>query len=95
MAFIISNRSSRRMISPPSRPALRHINMGAENAENPEFQVGDGCVIDQLVGDTYAQLAGLPPVLTPTTSSPPSGASTNSTMSLTSGTGPTTCALTL
>jgi non-lysosomal glucosylceramidase len=46
-------------------PRLRHTNMGAEDAENPEFQVGDGCVIDQLVGDSYGQLAGLPPVLRP------------------------------
>ncbi len=47
----------------PSR--LRHSNMGATNATDPEFQVGDGCVIDQLVGDTYGQLVGLSPVLDP------------------------------
>ena len=47
----------------PSR--LRHTNMGATNATDPEFQVGDGCVIDQLVGDTYGQLVGLSPVLDP------------------------------
>ena len=45
----------------PSR--LRHTNMGAENAADPEFQVGDGCVIDQLVGDTYGRLVGLAPIL--------------------------------
>ena len=39
--------------------------MGATNATDPEFQVGDGCVIDQLVGDTYGQLVGLSPVLDP------------------------------
>ena len=43
--------------------SLRHTNMGATNATDPEFQVGDGCVIDQLVGDTYAQVVGLPGVL--------------------------------
>ena len=46
-------------------PRLRHVNMGAENAMDPEFQVGDGCVADQLVGDTYAQVAGLPRLLDP------------------------------
>jgi hypothetical protein len=41
---------------------LRHPNMGAENADDPEFQVGDGCEVDQLVGDTYARVVGLAPV---------------------------------
>jgi uncharacterized protein (DUF608 family) len=41
---------------------LRHPNMGAENPDDPEFQVGDGCEVDQLVGDTYARLVGLAPV---------------------------------
>jgi non-lysosomal glucosylceramidase len=40
-------------------PRLRHASMGAQNARDPEFQVGDGCPIDQLVGDTYARLVGL------------------------------------
>jgi non-lysosomal glucosylceramidase len=40
-------------------PRLRHASMGAQNASDPEFQVADGCLIDQLVGDTYARLAGL------------------------------------
>jgi non-lysosomal glucosylceramidase len=44
-------------------PRLRHTNMGAEDPADPEFQVGDGCVLDQLVGDTYGQLVGLPAVL--------------------------------
>jgi hypothetical protein len=36
--------------------------MGAEQADTPEFQIEDGCIIDQLVGDTYARLAGIGPV---------------------------------
>ncbi len=42
---------------------LRHTNMGAEDADDPEFQIGDGCVTDQLLGDTYARLVGFGPVL--------------------------------
>ena len=37
--------------------------MGAERADHPEFQIGDGCILDQLVGDTYARLTGLGAVL--------------------------------
>jgi non-lysosomal glucosylceramidase len=44
-------------------PHLRHPNMGAQDSADPEFQIGDGCIIDQLVGDTYAQLYGLDHVL--------------------------------
>jgi non-lysosomal glucosylceramidase len=44
---------------------LRHTDMGAEDATDPEFQVGDGCVIDQMVGDSYGRLVGLPQVLEP------------------------------
>ena len=40
-------------------PRLRDGNMGAEQADDPEFQIGDGCLIDQAVGDTYARLVGL------------------------------------
>lgn len=42
---------------------LRHPQMGAEDAADPEFQIGEGCIIDQLVGDTYGRLAGLPGVM--------------------------------
>jgi non-lysosomal glucosylceramidase len=44
-------------------PKLRSDSMGAERADHPEFQIGDGCILDQLVGDTYARLTGLGPVL--------------------------------
>jgi len=44
-------------------PKLRHPTMGAADPGNPEFQIGDGCIADQLVGDTYARLLGLPGVL--------------------------------
>jgi non-lysosomal glucosylceramidase len=43
-------------------PRLRRSDMGAEDPHTPEFQIGDGCIIDQLVGDTYARVAGLPAV---------------------------------
>jgi uncharacterized protein (DUF608 family) len=46
-------------------PRLRHGSMGAEQADDPEFQIGDGCLVDQVVGDTYARLFGLGPVLDP------------------------------
>jgi uncharacterized protein (DUF608 family) len=41
---------------------LRYEGMGADKADQPEFQLGDGCVTDQLVGDTYSRLAGLGPL---------------------------------
>jgi uncharacterized protein (DUF608 family) len=43
-------------------PRLRSADMGAQRADEPEFQIGDGCITDQLVGDTYARLTGLAPV---------------------------------
>ena len=33
--------------------------MGTGNTEKPEYQVGEGCLIDQLVGQYLAQVAGL------------------------------------
>jgi non-lysosomal glucosylceramidase len=44
---------------------LRHSNMGAQQADKPEFQIEHGCIIDQLVGDTYARIAGLGRVFDP------------------------------
>lgn len=33
--------------------------MGSEELENPDFQIGEGCLIDQLVGQYMAHLCGL------------------------------------
>jgi hypothetical protein len=38
---------------------LRHEKMGAADTEHPDLQIGDGCLIDQLVGDHAAVLGGL------------------------------------
>lgn len=40
-------------------PRLRHPGFGADRADWPEFQIGDGCMLDQFVGDAHARLAGL------------------------------------
>ncbi len=37
--------------------------MGAKNTLKPEFQVGSGCLVDQLVGQYMATIAGLGPLL--------------------------------
>ncbi len=47
------------------RPEVRHPGMGAQDHEHPEFQVGDGCLIDQLAGDVAARFAGLGAFLDP------------------------------
>ncbi|HEY1341111.1 MAG TPA: GH116 family glycosyl-hydrolase, partial [Bryobacteraceae bacterium] len=39
--------------------------MGSENTEQPEYQVGEGCLVDQLVGQYLASIAGLGPLLDP------------------------------
>ena len=39
-------------------PNLRS-DMGSGNTESPEYQVGGGCLIDQLIGQYLAQVAGL------------------------------------
>ncbi len=43
-------------------PHLR-AGMGSDNPENPEYQVGDGCLVDQLVGQYLADVAGLGPLV--------------------------------
>ncbi len=69
-ALLWNGRYYQQKVMPPgdfSKAAskLRHPNMGAEDPDHPEFQVEDGCLIDQLVGDTYACLFGLPHVFKP------------------------------
>ena len=39
--------------------------MGAKNLSDPDFQLGRGCLIDQLIGDCLARLSGLGPVIAP------------------------------
>jgi non-lysosomal glucosylceramidase len=39
--------------------------MGSERSEEPEFQLGKGCLADQLIGQYQADLAGLGPLLDP------------------------------
>ena len=43
-------------------PGLRG-GMGADNPEKPEYQVGDGCLIDQLLGQYLAEICGLGPLV--------------------------------
>ena len=51
---------------PKAQIALVTIgNMGADNPEAPEFQLGEGCLADQLIGQYLADLAGLGPLLDP------------------------------
>jgi len=37
--------------------------MGAEDPEHPDFQLGEGCLADQLIGQYLADLAGLGPLV--------------------------------
>ncbi len=37
--------------------------MGADNPEKPEFQLGDGCLADQLIGQYLADIADLGPLV--------------------------------
>jgi len=49
-------------IRPPTGPiaqGLRHPSMGAANFDDPELQLGAGCLIDQLVGQYMAAVVGL------------------------------------
>ena len=51
---------------PPARiaPPLQS-KLGAEDPENPDFQMGEGCLVDQLVGQYVAEYAGLGPLVDP------------------------------
>ena len=44
-------------------PGLRHANMGARDLTNPDYQLGSGCLVDQLLGDYAARVVGLPSVV--------------------------------
>ncbi len=35
------------------------VGMGASDTEHPDFQMGEGCLVDQLVGQYFAHLCGL------------------------------------
>ena len=39
--------------------------MGSEDTEQPEYQMGAGCLVDQLVGQYMAEIAGLGPIVDP------------------------------
>jgi uncharacterized protein (DUF608 family) len=39
--------------------------MGSENTEAPEYQVGDGCLADQLIGQYLAEIGGMSPLVSP------------------------------
>jgi uncharacterized protein (DUF608 family) len=45
-------------------PALRS-DMGSEDTQNPEYQLGAGCLVDQLVGQYLADIGGLGALLQP------------------------------
>jgi uncharacterized protein (DUF608 family) len=45
-------------------PSLRG-DMGAEDTLNPQYQVGEGCLADQLIGQYLAEVAGLGPLVAP------------------------------
>ncbi len=45
-------------------PQLRSTG-GAEDPEHPDFQLDDGCLADQLIGQYLADIAGLGPLLAP------------------------------
>jgi len=54
-----------RIIPPKGEVAagLRHESMGAKDLSNPDFQLGAGCLVDQLLGDYAARAVGLPSVV--------------------------------
>ena len=45
-------------------PSLRS-KMGSDDTEHPQYQVGEGCLVDQLVGQYLAEVAGLGLLVSP------------------------------
>lgn len=45
-------------------PALA-ADMGSKNTMQPDFQIGKGCLVDQLIGQYQAEVGGLGPLLDP------------------------------
>ncbi len=45
-------------------PSLR-VGMGADDPEHPQYQLGNGCLVDQLLGQYMSHVAGLGPLLNP------------------------------
>jgi uncharacterized protein (DUF608 family) len=41
------------------------VGMGADDPEHPQYQLGNGCLVDQLLGQYMAHVAGLGPLLNP------------------------------
>ena len=46
-------------------PGLRHPSMGARDPNSPEWQLGAGCLVDQLIGQVLAHVNGLGHLLDP------------------------------
>lgn len=49
----------------PIAEGLRHRSMGSSDTEHPDLQLADGCLVDQLVGEYAAGVAGLGGLLDP------------------------------
>ena len=45
--------------------AVLRSQMGSEDTETPDYQVAEGCLVDQLVGQYLADVAGLGPLVDP------------------------------
>lgn len=52
---------------PRNNPIAKGLktDLGTKNLNDPDFQLANGCLIDQLVGDYAARAAGLPSVVNP------------------------------